>query len=276
MTHQEIDINYWKEKYPLAELKKCGASPGTIDGIKPLVMNIAVQEEYSDAYEKLEKLPVDIFMWRHGTPQKSYLTKIGGVPHRPNNEPWPVDEVGHPFTFLCQFCFLDSKGTLPFSIPEDVMLIFIKGKDALYDSDEIKIEWWPVNIDCISSQKCPNTNLDIPEYQGEIFKTHHSSCLPEELEYSDFEYEYTLHNISHYQGSLISPTAFIDNFDFDNNEKLVCCFYTQLEALEDATPLDGTSSSGWSENISDILGEVVTIAIIRSPLGDFNVLTACD
>ena len=39
-----------------------------------------------------------------GEPAKPYLTKIGGVPYRPSDEPWPGQDDEDPMTFFAQFC----------------------------------------------------------------------------------------------------------------------------------------------------------------------------
>ena len=102
-------------------------------------------------YEKLSDLaravPVDIFLWSVRPPQKPFLTKLGGVPHRESAKAWPTAEDGKAYTFVAQFCFLDSKDIVSDNLPNDVMLIFFRDADGAWDPSAIHVEWSSVNLE---------------------------------------------------------------------------------------------------------------------------------
>ncbi len=118
-------------------------------------------------------VPVDIFIWRYGPPDKPYLTKIGGVPHREKSVPWPRGPDGKPYTFVAQFCFLDSKDIVSSKLPNDVMLVFFRHPDACFtDRGDVHIEWSAKSLrDPATKQSCPPPGFPVPELAGEIYRT---------------------------------------------------------------------------------------------------------
>jgi hypothetical protein len=117
-------------------------------------------------------VPVDTFIWRHGMPDKPYLTKIGGVPHREKSLPWPTDQKGKPYTFVAQFCFLDSRDIVSHKLPGDVMLVFFKDSNSYSgEPDDVRIEWASQTLkEPVSKNDCPKPGFPVPELAGEIYR----------------------------------------------------------------------------------------------------------
>lgn len=102
---------------------------------------IAVVEQLrrESAVDRGRAVPIDVCVWGAGEPSVPFATKIGGVPYRPLNRPWPVDKKGRPLGFLAQFCFIDSHQALPIApsaLPGDVMLVFVP-RSAEFDHPEV-------------------------------------------------------------------------------------------------------------------------------------------
>ncbi|MDZ7616866.1 MAG: DUF1963 domain-containing protein [Patescibacteria group bacterium] len=93
-----------------------------------------------------DAIPCDLFVWGTGEPPDRRLTRVGGVPWLPKRTPWPI--IGNKVTtFLCQFDFRDSKdldGQLAGeSLPGDLLLVFVAGKDSALtaDEEELRFVW---------------------------------------------------------------------------------------------------------------------------------------
>jgi hypothetical protein len=280
VQHPELQMTEWLKKYPLDTLEEVGSSPYSICGIKGLSMAVQLQERYSTSLNGLKSVPVDFFMWRHGNPDKIYLTKIGGTPHRPADAPWPTYKTGKlfkeakPMMFLLQYCFVDSATTLPFALPGQVMVVFVRDLDVFLDPEmeegtHYHIEWWPIDIaNPMPASAIPKTGIEIPKYHAEIFKTCQYPESPSVL--MQRKIERTHSNVAFYAGSLISSRANTGQYEMDGST--VCTFYNNIEALDDATPLDGTSKSGWDINMETLLIPhfVFLLVVTRDAAGNFQ------
>jgi hypothetical protein len=71
------------------------------------------------------KASVDKFVLASGQPPEPHLTKIGGLPYRPKDAPWPRDRDDRPLAFLMQFYFGDSADIIS-DLPGDVLLMFVR------------------------------------------------------------------------------------------------------------------------------------------------------
>jgi hypothetical protein len=97
--------------------------------------------------------PVDVFIWGLGEAPERSFTKIGGLPYRPANLPWPKIssyespypvKVGEPMTFLAQFNFAGSKDIFP-HLPGDVLLIFAENEEFA-SPESFKLEWYSLGL----------------------------------------------------------------------------------------------------------------------------------
>jgi hypothetical protein len=130
-----------------------------------------VRQQLSSTHDLGPAVPVDIFLWSIDQAAKPFLTKLGGTPHRESTKPWPNGD-GKPFTFVAQFCFADSREIVSGKIPGDVMLIFFKDADALYEENSIHVEWSSVQLDSpMTAEECPPPSFTVPQLSGHIYRT---------------------------------------------------------------------------------------------------------
>lgn len=131
MLHQRLDIDYWKQQFSLPRLwEQVGGPPGTGAISGPLDMAV-LEQLRDDSYAQqpsIERVPTDVFIWSRGEPDQRALTKIGGLPYRAADAPWPLDASGAPMTFVAQICFADSRDLIP-ETPGDILLIFSEAKN---------------------------------------------------------------------------------------------------------------------------------------------------
>jgi hypothetical protein len=105
-----------------------------------------------------EPVPVHMFLWSVLPPVKPYLTKLGGVPWRPADRPWPKNHRGKPCTFVAQFCFADSRDLVSPQLPGDVLLVFFEGWNS-WTGNDVVLEWSSLAIEE------PFASIDVPEQE---------------------------------------------------------------------------------------------------------------
>ncbi len=186
-VHPKVNFDHWSSLFPIETFEKTSGprqySPtekgDPIDLWKPsgaIITSPAhlceielVRKQYANTKDLGPRVPVDIFLWSIDPPEKPFLTKLGGTPHRESTIPWPNDN-GKPFTFVAQFCFADSRDIVSKKIPGDVMLIFFK--DAYGADDSIHVEWSAVELDSpLTSDRCPPPSFTVPQLSGHIYRT---------------------------------------------------------------------------------------------------------
>ena len=251
--HEVVDIERWIRLFPLKDFEKregprryTTTNPddpidlGEEDGhiiISPA--DLAVTEQVRRRVGKTHDLgkvtPTDLFLFAVGEPKLPYLTKVGGIPYRPAEKPWPTSKDGTPLAFFTQFCFLDSKDILPPSLPGDVMLLFVRDSDSLHDSenkDGYCIEWSRVPLaNPITAGQCPKTRLVVPNYYGTIYRTNE---YPESKDIFEREGHDSFWLFATTQATRIGgETWFIQNDPRRKGETLLCTF--SCVYLKDAT-----------------------------------------
>jgi hypothetical protein len=87
------------------------------------------------------RFPTDVVVWGKGEPSNRAVSKVGGLPYRPANLPWPVDDNGSPLRFVAQLCFVDSKAVVP-KLPGDILLVFGDDDALIYENERLVFEWW--------------------------------------------------------------------------------------------------------------------------------------
>ena len=125
--HPKVDFEYWASVFPLTSQNLGGeiiTSPAHLCQVE------LVRKRYRQVSNLGRAVPVDIFLWSVKSPEEPFLTKLGGVPHRESAKAWPIGEDGKAYTFVAQFCFLDSKDIVSDNLPNDVMLIFFRDADS--------------------------------------------------------------------------------------------------------------------------------------------------
>jgi len=102
-------------------------------------------------------VPTDVFVFALGEPKRRDVTKVGGAPYRPTDEPWPEWEDGSPMTFLCQYRFAESHDLVG-DLPGEVLLVFVKD-DTFHEDlrqETVRFEWYPLGIEqLIAKQSVP-------------------------------------------------------------------------------------------------------------------------
>jgi hypothetical protein len=125
--------------------------------------------------------PVDRFVFAKGEPAERMVTKVGGLPYRPESLPWPRDDAGTPMVFLAQFCFGQSNDLLT-DLPGAVLLVFIRAMrgfltgnwvvDPCDREEAIYTEWHPDSLtELVSEGEVPDTPILVPRCQTLRFRS---------------------------------------------------------------------------------------------------------
>lgn len=216
--HPSVDFKHWANLFPLDSSKK--ADGEIITSPAHLCKTELVRKRYEEKRSLGRAVPVDVFLWSVEPPVKPYLTKIGGVPHREATAPWPTDG-GKPFTFVAQFCFADSRDIVSDKIPNEVMLIFFKNANALYQDNSIHVEWSSIRLDSpVTANECPLPSFEVPKLSGHIYRTNE---YPESLDVFEQARHDQSYLFSKTQSTKIGrETFFIQNDPRDSNHELLC------------------------------------------------------
>lgn len=240
MHHPVFDFARWRRNFPIETFEK-KEGPRQFDTTKPgdpldlwkasgqIITSPAhlcevelIRERVRAKHDLGEAVPVDIFVWRYGPPDKPYLTKIGGVPHRERSAPWPTGKDGKPFTFVAQFCFADSRDIVSDKIPNDVMLIFFRDSNSFAGGPEwVRLEWTPISLrDPIRKEDCPAPAFPVPELSGEI---HRCNEYPDSWDVFEQEGHYSVYLLVTSQSTKIGrETFFIQSDPRDLEQELIC------------------------------------------------------
>jgi uncharacterized protein YwqG len=301
MYHPRLDIEHWKRQFPLADLEK-QKGPRQFGSTKPgdpldlwkahgriisSPVDLAVTEQVRARAAQHSNLgsavPVDIFVWAIGAPEHPYLTKIGGVPHREKNAPWPASSDGKQMTFVVQFCFLDSNDIISKRLPGDVMLVYFKNADSYFGND-LQIEWSRRELaEPLRKEDCPAPTFAVPELAGVMHRTH---------EYPEAEGVFA--SLGHYQQWLFATTQstkigqatwFIQNDPRRKGEVLLCTFnslqpkeswpFTNLESFVDPTNEIGVHGVRAREFDTMMFGDVGCIYFIINAKGQVRCVFDC-
>jgi hypothetical protein len=98
-----------------------------------------------------KRIPTDVVVWARGEPADRSVTKIGGLPYRPSDVPWPVGDGGQPLRFIGQLCFADSRDVVP-PLPGDILLVFGDDEALVAEAERLVFEWWPLTTGSLVSQ----------------------------------------------------------------------------------------------------------------------------
>ena len=149
-------------------------------------------DEISDRLSYVNSVPTDICIFGVGEAPLRHLTKYGGIPYRPSSKPWPVTETGVTYTFLAQFCFIDSNDIVG-PLPGDILLIFAKDPWPYFSDDALYYEWYNLDIkesELIQAEHCPppkwlfftgygllHRTVDYPNFDNVFARAHLKSVL---------------------------------------------------------------------------------------------------
>lgn len=188
MIHERFDIEHWKSFFSLSRLRQIAGGRTPEASIISGPYDIAVLEHLREAsYAHLpgiERVPADVFVWSRGEPDQRAVTKIGGLPYRVAEKPWPMGSSGMAMTFAAQICFADSHDIVP-ALPGEILLIFTEARnwgdeenpyydfmgEAEYDSTLV-FEWVSLTTHpLVSRQDIPETGFQIMPCYGSIYRT---------------------------------------------------------------------------------------------------------
>lgn len=217
-VHPKVDFEHWAKLFPLDEDKP--ADGEIITSPAHLCEVELVRKQYEENKDLGRAVPVDIFLWSVAPPEKPFLTKLGGVPHRESTSPWPTHD-GKPMTFVAQFCFADSRDIVSERIPNDVMLIFFKDADSLYHRDSVHIEWSSIELENpVQADDCPAAAFYVPKLSGHIYRTNEFPDGSKAFEEAGHD-EYYL--FSQTQSTKIGRETFFTQHDPRGpNKELIC------------------------------------------------------
>ncbi len=180
-----FDVDHWRTIFPYESLfhpdrpRHFDSTPpdSPLDLRKPggriittpesLIQDIQVREAVDKVHPLKESSKSDVFVWGKPGPSQPFLTRIGGVPYRPQDSTWPSRD-GTPCTFLFQLYFGDSRDLLQRPVPGDVMVVFATDEEFWSHDDGLVIEWHDVDpaIHLPDPALVPAPRFPMPELIG--------------------------------------------------------------------------------------------------------------
>jgi hypothetical protein len=180
-VHDRLEIDRWVREFPLSRLRE-EARAYVLHRRQQLPQNYPDQRAVDDHIQLMEpkweivvgpgtvavneqlraeylagapyrgrRVPVDVAVWAEGESPDRACTKIGGLPYRPADVPWPTDSRGQNMRFVAQLCFADSRDLVP-RLPGDVLLVFGDDDALLAEPEGLVLEWWPLGIEALPSE----------------------------------------------------------------------------------------------------------------------------
>lgn len=132
-------LDEWLPRCPLRPESHGIYYGAIITGPCDICNNEQLRQEVRDQCEWGHAVPVDIFVMAEGEPKHRHITKIGGLPYRSANRPWPRNHHGQPLLFVAQINFEASRD-ITGELPGDVLLVFADVYRGLFDS--LVLEWY--------------------------------------------------------------------------------------------------------------------------------------
>ena len=149
-----ISVDEWTSRFPLESHRDAVRDINYLSG----PFDLAIIEQAWQEIRQSAGTETDVFVFARGEPECRHVTKIGGVPYRPEGEPWPIcmgapagtashlveyyKPHGTPMSFLAQFCFAGSRDLVG-ELPGDVLLLFTE--DDTFGTD-LHFEWYSLGI----------------------------------------------------------------------------------------------------------------------------------
>jgi hypothetical protein len=258
----KFDLSKWKERIPWDVFTSNWKYNQDIRGVPisgplDICANEHLRKLFENHYHWGEPEWVDMFVWGKGECENRAATKIGGLPYRPKELGWPVDQGGASLPFIAQFNFTDSKDLV--EVPGDILLIFgiihqgdFQSCEGDYDS--LHFEWHNLSdMSLVDSSEVPNHLVWVPEpFHGYIVRV---ANYPDAKLKNKNEFNYIILNgkkvlndfgLTTYQGSCIGTSQNSYDVDADSPGKRICTLnslgtgYFGLEYpwVNDQTPED--------------------------------------
>jgi hypothetical protein len=210
MIHERVDIERWKAMFPLSGLREEARrfvlrrqaeqpeayhndeairdhiqlmSPGgeRITSPHDLAVVELLREEAFNATglcaESQERVPIDVFVFAKGEPERREVTKVGGAPYWPADRGWPSGSTGSPLQFAFQICFADSRDLFS-NLTGDVLVAFVDTECLWADhsretpQSSLQFHWLPLGVDrLIDPAIVPTGDLACDPCYGAIHRT---------------------------------------------------------------------------------------------------------
>ena len=163
--HKEFNLGKWSKKLAEVQLDDVFGFSSIVSPIHLLahLKNVEIAASYSEE----AGVETDVFVFGKGSPKLPFLTKLGGIPYRPANKPWPIGHHGEHVNFYGQICFMDSFDIVPKMKPlGDILLIF----HEFYHTGPY-FEWQKFELKEKLATKETSQGTIMPEYFGERYRT---------------------------------------------------------------------------------------------------------
>jgi hypothetical protein len=120
-------------------------------------------------------IATDAFVFAEGESPKRHVTKVGGLPYWPADQPWPTTNDGSAMRFMAQFNFADSLDLFP-QLPGDILLIVTEDEDSwcFGDLSTMHVVWQTVKDQkLITRQEFPSLEYEYEHFDcyGVIYRT---------------------------------------------------------------------------------------------------------
>lgn len=212
MKHLQFDKAHWVQSVRAQPL----FHKEPFAGYRPSVctaMELAVIEANRDRLDlaaSYDATSTDVFVWEKGEPSEPHLTKIGGIPYRRRDLPWPECD-GVEMKFVGQISFVDSKDLFRFELP-DVLLVFTNSRDWSQISYETMIhtEWSRISEvapSVIRESEMPTHAISVNAIHGVIHRTVDFLVDGEDERWQDLV---GYRNLDVVHGTKIGGRAFVD------------------------------------------------------------------
>ncbi|MEZ5940032.1 MAG: DUF1963 domain-containing protein [Planctomycetaceae bacterium] len=179
--HPQLDLEAWLKRLPYEtfetvnygdEIRRRVPSGQIISSPNDLCCVEGIRRRVRQKHDLGKSVPVDLFVWSDEPPKQPYLTKLGGIPHREADKPWPTSPEGVPYTFVAQFCFLDSTDITP-KTPGEVLLVFFRYAKSHWNRTpgDVVIEWSSsILTNPLKRGDMPTPAFTVPELSGVLVR----------------------------------------------------------------------------------------------------------
>lgn len=172
-AHTTFDIADWIARFPWSVVRSVykehtdqKPSPRHITSPVDIVIAESLRAERGANPQNVSCVPVDIFTFGLGAPDDPSMTKVGGIPYRPADKPWPKHD-NHNYFFLAQFNFADSRDVVG-ETPGEILLIFALGEDF----SDFHFEWSNTGISNLPTlERIPSPAFEFVECFGVRHRT---------------------------------------------------------------------------------------------------------
>lgn len=294
-SHPVVDIEHWCKLFPIEVFEKkegprhfdstesgdsldlWKAQGCFLNGPKDVACIEQVRRRVRGKHSLGRAVPVDIFIWAKGSARYPYLTKVGGVPYREADLPWPKDKNGKPYTFVAQWCFLDSRDIVSSRLGGDILLMFFRDAESYFDDDGVYFEWSVEKLQKpMSMRDVPPASFPVPEMAGQIWRTEE---YPDAIDIFEKEGHYEPWLFATTQSTKIGRTTwYIQQDPTKPGEELLCTFNSFQ--LADTWPFvniaDLKAMTEKQRELSEImLGDVGTLYVLIDQRGHVRYVADC-